>query len=264
MISSFLHEGETAAKVGSHRLSRGEVESLIPPGTSSEDSLRLALQYINKWAGDLIYLDVAENQLSKDELDVDKELEEYRMSLLKYRYEQRYINERLDTAISDEQIEEYYNLHSEIFRLKIPILKTRYMKISTDSPNYGMLKKKMASKDIEELESLDSLSYSSADIYHDFSDQWIDVITLAREFGVDYGTMLSQMNKTYIEIEDHHGKIHLAYVIDYRGIGVIPPVEYCKDAIKDILISARKQELLIQLEKDLLEDARESENFVIY
>ena len=39
---------------------------------------------------------------------VDKELEAYRRSLLRYRYEQRYINDRLDTLITPAQLEEYY------------------------------------------------------------------------------------------------------------------------------------------------------------
>jgi DNA repair protein RadC len=94
MISSFLHDGEAVAQVGDSRLSKEELLAFIPSGITPEDSLRLAEQYINSWATDQVYLQIAEQQLSKEELDVTKELEEYRRSLIKYRYEQRYINER--------------------------------------------------------------------------------------------------------------------------------------------------------------------------
>ena len=87
------------ARVGDHRLMRSELAEYIPAGVSSEDSLALAQQYIKSWAEELLFLDMAESRLSKEEQDVSKELEEYRRTLLKYRYEERYINERLDTLI---------------------------------------------------------------------------------------------------------------------------------------------------------------------
>ena len=85
-ISSFLGSDDVVAVVGSDKLYREDIESLIPKGLSSEDSLRLASQYINSWASDRVYLKIAEEQLSKSEKDVTKELEEYRRSLLKYIY----------------------------------------------------------------------------------------------------------------------------------------------------------------------------------
>ena len=77
------------ARVGDHRLMRSELAEYIPAGVSSEDSLGLAQQYIKAWAEELLFLDMAESRLSKEEQDVSKELEEYRRTLLKYRYEER-------------------------------------------------------------------------------------------------------------------------------------------------------------------------------
>jgi hypothetical protein len=95
------------ARVGEHKLLRSELSAYIPAGVSPEDSLALAQQYINAWAEELLFLDIAESQLPKEELDVSRELEEYRRSLLKYRYEEQYINERLDTVISDDEVRKY-------------------------------------------------------------------------------------------------------------------------------------------------------------
>ena len=107
-ISSLLHDDEVVAQVGDMKLYRAELDALIPKGLSAEDSTGLARQYINTWASDLVYLGIAEKQLSKAEKDVSRELEDYRKSLLKYRYEQLYVNERLDTAVTDEMVDEYY------------------------------------------------------------------------------------------------------------------------------------------------------------
>ena len=106
-ISSLLHDDEVVAQAEGVKLYRAELDALIPRGISPEDSAALALQYINTWASDLVYLKIAEEQLSKAEKDVTNELEDYRKSLLKYRYEQLYINERLDTTVTDEMVDEY-------------------------------------------------------------------------------------------------------------------------------------------------------------
>ena len=94
--------------MGQEKLYRSDIDKVIPKGIVPEDSVRLSRQYINSWASDRVYLKIAEEQLSKAERDVTVELEDYRKSLLKYRYEQLYVNERLDTSVSHEHIEEYY------------------------------------------------------------------------------------------------------------------------------------------------------------
>ena len=55
-VSSYMHDGEVVAKVGKHKLYAAELEEFIPGGVSTEDSTRLALQYINNCAepGELI------------------------------------------------------------------------------------------------------------------------------------------------------------------------------------------------------------------
>ena len=263
-ISSLIHDGEVVARFGDHKLYRSELDDVIPKGTSPEDSVNLANIYINSWAKDKAFVDIAQQQLSKEEKDVSKELDAYRQSLLRYRYEQRYINERLDTTVSQKQIEDYYESHSESFKLERPIMKARFLNISKDSPNLVKIKKLMSSSDVADVVAADSVAFNSALRYHDFSSEWIDAVKLAAEFGVDYVQMLSRWEGQFIQMPDGEDKVSVAFIVDSRKAGEIAPVEYCSDRIKDIIISGRKHELLIGLERDLMEDARLKENFVIY
>ena len=73
-ISSLIHDDQVVAKVGDNKLYKSEVEGFIPNMIPASDSVRLAEQYINSWAMDLLYLDVAEKELSNSELDVAAEL----------------------------------------------------------------------------------------------------------------------------------------------------------------------------------------------
>ena len=266
-VTSFVRElryGQVVAKVGSHRLYASELASYIPDSASPEDSTRLALQYINTWASDQLFTDVAERELSKSEKNVDSELEDYRHSLLKYRYEQKYVNQRLDTAVTKAQIEKYYDDHAENFKLSLPIAKAVYMNISADSPNLEIIKKKMRSDKPEARIEADSIAFSSAFRYTDFGDRWVDLVKLSREVGTDYGTLLSQVRDGYAELPDGNGNLNIVYFFSLMRAGQTGPVEYFEEQIRDIILSTRKQALLARLERDLIENARNQENFVIY
>ena len=263
-ISSLLSEDETVAEVGTAKLYRSELNTLIPKGMAAEDSVRLSRQYINTWALDQVFLAIAEEQLSKTEKDVSKELEDYRKSLLKYRYEQLYVNERLDTAVSDEDIETYYAANINRFELPRPVVKARYLRIAADSPVLPKIRKKMSSDQVQDLLDADSLAYSSALKFTTWENSWVDVASLAREFGTDYVSVMSIMRGGWIEMTDSMRVTSVAYVPEMVPAGETAPLEYCMSQIRDMIISTRKQALITGLEQDLLRDAREKGQFVIF
>ena len=142
-----LTRGEVVARVGKHRLHKSELQKFIPAGVSPEDSAGLAQGYIKAWAEELLMLEMAQSQLSKQQKDVSAELEEYRRSLLKYRYEQLYINQRLDTLVTEEELTAYYKANPDKFKLDRPVLKSRYLIIPADSRSLKAIRSRMSSED---------------------------------------------------------------------------------------------------------------------
>ena len=263
-ISSLVHDDQVVARVGKTRLYKSEVESFIPNLIPAEDSTRLAEQYINSWAMDQLFLDVAEAQLSKEELDVTADLENFRRSLLKYRYEQRYINDRLDTLITDDQIRQYYQAHADDFELKRPVLKVRFVDVMKDSPNFDAILKMMSSAEYDDIQRADTLAKSTALRWFDSSDTWMDAGELAKSFGTDWESMLSHLKGDMIRYEpEDRGDLMAAYVVEIQRKGTAP-LDFVSDRIRDILMSARKHDLMNSLERDLLQNALESKKFVIY
>ena len=263
-ITSLVHDDQVVAKVGKNKLYKSEVERFIPNLVSPADSARLAEQYINSWAMDLLYLDVAERELSKGELDVSAELEDFRRSLLKYRYEQRYINDRLDTLVTDEQVRNYYEAHKSDFELKRPVLKVRFVDVMKDSPNINAILRMMTSQEYDDVQRADTLAKSTALRWFDSSDTWMDANELAKYFGLEYTQLLSLLRGDTIRYEPaDRADLMVAYVCDIRNSGPAP-LDYCAPRIRDILMSARKHDLMNSLERDLLENALERKQFVVY
>ena len=264
MASSLVHDDQPVARVGKENLYRSEIEGRIPGMMSPEDSAGFAERYIRLWAMDRLYADVAEKQLSKAELDVSAELESYRRSLLRYRYEQRYLNDRLDTLISDRQISDYYEAHEADFALREPLMKIRFVDIMKDSPDLDEILALMSSDGHGDLARADSLARVSALRYFDNSGSWMSASDLARYFGTSASEMLDAMDEDMIIIEpENRGDILAAYVCDMVESGTAP-LEYCTPVIRDIILSNRKHELLAALERDLLDEALDSKQFVIF
>ncbi len=259
-----LFKGEVVARVGDHRLHRSQLESYIPAGVSPEDSAALAGQYIRAWAEDLLLLDMADEQLSKEEKDVTEELESYRRALLKFRYEQLYINQRLDTLVTDEEISAYYQANPEKLVLERPVVKARYMIIPQDSHSLKELKRKMSSTDDTEVLEAEVLASTAALKWGDSSDSWIDIITLAQELGTDYRILQGAIKNQFAELPDEAGNLRIAYIVDMVQQGKTAPEDYCAQRIRDIILNARKHALSESLEQDLLEDARRNNKFVTY
>ena len=259
-----LFRGEVVARAGEHKLHRSELEKFIPAGVSPEDSANLAARYINAWAEDLLMVDMAQSQLSSAEKDVSKELEQYRRTLLKYRYEQLYINQRLDTLVTDAEIEQYYADNAKKFTLERPVIKARLLIIPADSRQLKTIRKYMSSEDDTEVTEAEQLAFTAAIKYVDMSDTWMDAITLGQELGVDYKALLASIKNNFAELKDDAGNLHIAFITDMVADGKTAPLDYCRERIRDLILSARRHNLQLSLEQNLLEDARNNHTFVIY
>lgn len=263
-VHSFIHDDRVVAKVGKHKLYLSEVEAYIPTGVSAADSTNLALQYINTWATDIIFADMAQSQLSKAERDVTAELEAYKRDLLRFRYEQRFIGDRLDTLVTEDQMLAFYEQHKELFTLERPILKVRFIDLFKNIEQRDQIIRLLSSSKPKDIETLENLAGKYAIRYYDKSYEWVDAAVLARDFGTDYGQMLARLNQSYIIMESGEtSDVKAAYVREIRRNGVAP-FDFCAERIREYILSGRKHDLLIALEQSLLKGASDDGQFVIY
>lgn len=201
-------------------------------------------------------LQKAEEQLPKSEKDVAKLLEDYRMQLLVFRYENKFVEERLDTTVSVMERQEYYNAHPGSFEGKNGVFKGRVVKMQNSSPNLQVMRKLAKGREIEDLEALEELAYNSAYKYSNYNNNWVDLNIVAKETGasLDELQQLMASRKGVVEVQDTV-YTNIVQVLEYVAPGEVTPFEYNSEKIKEIIISKRKQELLAALQRDILNDA---------
>ncbi len=258
-----LFKGDVVARAGRDVLYESDVEALNITGFSAEDSARIVERYIMSWAKNRLLLDMAESQLSKADRDVEAQLEEYRQQLLVYRYEQKYVEQRLDTVVSEQEYLDFYEANPASFTTHVPLMKGRYIKMSDNSPNLNPVKSLYRSRIEEDMDRLEQLCYTSAEKYYFFED-WVGLDAVVEGTGLDVQELARVLeNRSYLE-KDFLGYTYLILVDDYVPAGSLAPYEYCRERIRNHILNRRKQALVTSLERNLLNDAIVSEKFVIY
>lgn len=250
-------KGDKVAQIGGAALYKTDIEKIIPKGIPPADSANLARQYIDSWAIRRLMLQKAEEQLPKAEKDVAQLLDEYRTQLLVFRYENKFIEERLDTIVSVAEREEYYNAHKEIFIGKNGVFKGRMIKMHNSSPNLPTVKKLAGKREIEDLEELEQLAYDAAYKYSNYNNDWIDLSYVAKDAGFPLEELQSSLAKDGATVSELKDTVYtnILQTLEYLEPGEVTPFEFNSEKIKEIIISKRKQELLLNLQRDILNDA---------
>ena len=97
----------TLVKVYDKELRLNDIDTATLAKLSGDDSLEFILQQENAWINEQVLLKRAEESLTAREMELEKELNEYRNNLLLYAYREKLVIDQLDTVITEEEVEEY-------------------------------------------------------------------------------------------------------------------------------------------------------------
>jgi hypothetical protein len=252
---------EVLAIVNTEKLFRIDVTSVLPKNINRADSLVLANSYIQNWAIKRLLLAKAPNNSSLETVNqIEGLVQDYKESLLINNYKDQLVKQKLDTVVSDQEIEEYYLLNKENFKLNEELVKIRYLHIDNNLIDEGEILSLFKSNDINDLEELEKQELSFK--FHQFNDSiWtqLDKVLLKLPFSKD---KLLKKSK-FIQKQDSIG-LYLATIKDVLPRNSIAPISYITSTIKQMILHKRKIELLRDIEKIIVKDATQNNNFKIY
>ncbi|KAB2814261.1 hypothetical protein [Phaeocystidibacter luteus] len=257
-------KGAKVARVYDAVLYAEDIREVMPSGMSPEDSATWARKYINNWGKEQLIIKKAEFNLADQEKDFDELVEQYRSDLLKFTYQQRYVSENLDTAVTPEQIQEYYDAHQSEFELKENILKLNYLVLNVDAPDVSDVRKWFRSDDEDNRTALQdyAFKYGRSSSFEDTN--WVRYNDLAKFIPLQtYNQQQFIRNNKYVEISDSTG-VYFVEILKYKIADDVSPLPYVKETIRNIILNKRKQELIVNMEARIVNDAYEKNDFEIY
>ncbi len=245
-------------------LYESDLVGIVPEGTTIMDSIQRVSTFIDSWVRRQVLIHQAENNLNVEELDLKKQMDEYRNSLVIYAYESQLINQKLDTAVSEDEIAEYYEQNKEDFQLRNTMVRVAYVILEEDSKQEEAFRKLMSDPDTLLLQNIDVLAmYYAAKSYLDV-DQWMRLDELTNIIPIEILNAESFLKKNKFVCFDMNEHIYMVRFVEYLLEESTSPLEMVRDNIKSVILAQRKQALIEKMHTSLYEKAKRDRAFEIY
>lgn len=243
------------ARAYGNYLYSSDLRGLVPEGTGPEDSALLVKSYIELWIKKKAVVTQAEFNLTESQKNVDKLLDEYRTSLLTYEYEKQMVEQKLDTVLTESEVQSYYSLHKEDFVLQDAIIKGIYLRIPRSSKYMREFRDLSRSSGELAYKKLVDLGAQAAEYIESFEENWLSFPLLMQKMpGTVQDTKQFLQRYKYLEAEDNN-YYHFARIVNFHLPGDTAPIEYVKPEIREILLNKRKMDFLKQLEESIYNEA---------
>ena len=205
-----------------------------------------------------------QNNLKKEDLGLDKKIKEYQNSLVVYAYETQLINQKLDTLVSDSEIEAYYEDNKANFQLRNNMVKAAYVILDLNNANKESFRKLLSDKDTLMLQNLDVMAnYYAVSSYLNV-DAWIRLDDLTHIIPIEILNAESFLKKNKFVALDDADYSYMVRFVDYLLEETVAPLELVKDDIKNVILTQRKKDLLDRMKASIYEKAKKEHAFEVY
>jgi hypothetical protein len=258
-------EQAPVARVNDHYLYPSDIEDHFENLPDPKDSLMIVSRFINTWATERLLLDGAKRNLSKNDQDnFDQLVRDYKNELYTNNYKEALITKSLDTLVSDQEAQEFYEANKQNFNLNEGLLKLRYIQIANDYNNKKHLQEFFIRFNDQDRYILDSLKFQFKKYFLNDSI-WVKKSVVINSVNPVNPTNADNLLKktNFIQLRDSLG-LYLISVRETLSRKQTAPLEYVRPTINQIIKNKRKLALVKQLEKEIKDDAIKNNKFEIY
>ncbi len=260
---TYKDKGEVLARVYKDYLYSSDLAEIVPKGSSPRDSILIVQNFINKWIHDKLILHKAQKNLQKSDLHFEEQLNEYRNSLIVYKYESQLIRQLLDTVVTNAEIEKFYYDNIGNFLLKNNIVKVYYSSFTDDLPGLPKIRKFFFSDVPAHRDSLEKYSEMHAELYYKDDETWVLFDEVLR-----YVPITTYNQESYLQ---NHRKIEISvdgitYFVCFTDIKIRDaesPLGFERENIRQIIINKRKLKIISQMREDVFQSALKENDFEI-
>ena len=256
---------EPIARVNDNFLFFSEIQESLDENMSQNDSMLAVNSAINNWASKkLLYEKAIFNLSNSKQNELDLLVKSYESDLYISNYEKEWLKARVDTIVSNDQLQSYYNENKNKFRLRQDILLPRFIELPIENFNKTQIVRSLRRLNFQDKIYLDSISLQFKSSFINDS-VWLRPELFFNKFKIDnkikYNRYLRK--KSFFEIKDLES-LYLVYISDILRKNDYAPMSYVKPTLVQILLNKRKLEMKKQLKTDILKQGIAENNFEIY
>ncbi len=257
-------KGLLVAKCYDKKLYESDLSGVTTSEMSPADSIERVNNFVNNWITQQILLHQAEHSLDNDQLDFSKELNTYRNSLVVYAFETQIIEQKLDTVVSDNEIEQYYELNKDNFHLRHDMVRVAYAVVNSSSKSIKKIHELLSDRDTLMIQEFNDMAEKEAVLFSSEIDSWVCLEDFLSLIPIEIYNSQSFFKKNkFVSFEDDDKTIMIRFE-DYLLQDDVSPLEVEFDNIRSLILLKRKQELIRQMNTDLYNQAIKENAFEVY
>jgi hypothetical protein len=241
-----------------------DLDQIVNEGTSASDSQNLVSAYIDQWQRQQVLLHHAQQNVRLDIAQINKQIEEYRNSLVIYELEQAIIRDKLDTVVTEQEINDYYSENEAIFLLKRPIFKASYLTLEKNAPDLPKVRKWLASDDDADRQRLRAYAEQYSRSFSLADTSWYYMEELAKKIPIAQIDENNYRNYGQIFNITENNKIYLIILHDSKFKDNRSPLAIERNNIRNLIINRRKIALISKEEQELINKARNQNKIEVY
>jgi len=249
------------ARVNDLYLMEEELQNVMPQNQTPQDSILFRNNYINTWATKQLLYDKALINVRSEDEEIKTLVEHYRRELLIDRYKKAVLQQDLDTVVTDEDLNEYYEMNKNVYRLNEDLLQLKLINFASDLNQRKEIEKLFRSEDAESEEILEEreLEFFALSLN---DSMWVSKTQAEARLPL-LKEEKSLKKGQFIKKEDSLG-VYLVAIKDVLHRNDVAPKSYVTPTIRQMILHNRKLELMNEIEKTLVMDAINNKQFEQY
>lgn len=251
------------AEVAGESIYLDEVLQEMPEGLSPQDSTSYIQEFLNGRITDILVYQMAVKNIPETK-EIERMVENYRRSLIRYEYQQRVLNERFQAEVDEDELKEYYEAHQSRFTADRDLIKGIFIKVPLNAPNIDALKKWLSDLDTRNLQQIERYSVQYASVFNYFMEQWTPLSDVVGDVPdlLSKGSALTKGGQT-VEVTDDAFR-YLLCVSEGVAKGETAPFEYAKSLVANVMLNTRKTAFIKQFESEIKNKATEDGRLILY
>lgn len=251
------------ARVYDKYLYPSDLAGVVPAGVTGADSVQIIRSYIDNWVRQAVILHKAEQNIAGNTVDIQKQVNDYKNSLLIYYYEQALVNQLLDTLVTEDETRAYYEENSQNFLLSRDVYRVAYAELGGNAPDLVNIKGKLLDTSLETVSELSRYGLLHASSFSFADTNWYSFRELSEFLPVDSIGEENLAPGRVFEIKSKNTVFLIAFR-ELRKKDSVSPYGIEKKNIRQLILNQRRLDLLSKMEKEVFVEALENNEFEIY
>lgn len=242
---------QSVARVGTATLTAAQVRAHVPVGLSLDDSATAAQRYVDQWVREQILVAQAEAALPPEAMAFEDEIKAYRNALLLHSFKERYVNERLDSEVSEEEALAFYEANEASFMLTDYAVRVLFI----NAPETAVLddvREPFAALDSTGMIDIERWCVENGAVYGLDGSTWWTLSAFTKEVPMNFYRTESQLSSRRLVDFEAEGRHYLVRFIEHALKDEVAPFSAVRNDVTEMILHRRKQQLLLAMEEQLV------------